>query len=366
MSAHKKTVFVDQLSDGEQFQDVFLVARKNLAETKNGKPYLALALMDRSGEVEARVWDNAQMYDVEAVEGGFVLVQAVARPFREQMQLVVSGLDRVEDHEVDLADFLPTSPRPLDVMASELEQVIDNFEDKSLQALMHAIFQGETLARFHRAPAAKKMHHAYIGGLIEHTLSIVGMAYRAAEHYQPLVDRDMLVAGVLLHDLAKIEEFDFSGPAFSYTDRGRLVGHLVLGVDLVRQAARQVPELSSEQLDRVLHMVLSHHGQYAYGSPVLPMTPEAILLSQLDDMDAKMNYLKGVQTRMQGEGWQWSEYQRPLERFLYLPSDLDLHTMAPVPFDAPPCHGGESGATHGTDAQAKKKSAVNRRQQSLF
>lgn len=367
MTVPTKTLFIDHLVAGQQLQDIFLVSRKALAETKAGKPYLALGLMDRSGEVEARVWDNADQYEAQAEEGNFVLVQAVAKPFRDQMQLVVNALQQLPDSAVDLADFLPASVRPIAEMARELEMVIDHLSDQPLQQLMRAIFQGETLARFERAPAAKKMHHAYIGGLIEHTLSIVGMAYKAAEHY-PIIDRNMLVAGALLHDLAKIEEFDFTRPPFGYTDRGRLVGHLVLGVEMIRRAAGQVPDIAPEQVDRLIHMVLSHHGQYAFGSPVLPMTPEAILLNQLDDMDAKMNYLQGLQAKMQGGDWQWSDYQRHLERYLYLrrgETDEAAQAVGHSPFRESDFHPHNNGDP-GSSASAKKKNPVDQRQQSLF
>ena len=315
--AVEKKIFVAQLIAGQQVQDIFLVSKKSLAETKSGKPYLALGLMDRSGEIEARVWENALQFEAQATEGNFVRVQALAKPFKEQLQLGVSFLQQVAEELVQLGDFMPASIRPLAEMAGELDAVIAGIADPALQALLREIFQGETLARFQRAPAAKKMHHAYIGGLIEHTLSIVGMAEKTAGHY-PLLDRDMLIAGALLHDLAKIEEFDFARPPFSYTDRGRLVGHLVLGVELVRKAAEKVADITTDQVDQLMHIILSHHGQFAFGSPVLPMTPEAILLHHLDDMDAKMNYMEGLRSKMAGSGWQWTDYQRPLERYLYL------------------------------------------------
>ena len=365
MSLPVKTVFVAQLVAGQQFEDVFLVAKKSLAETKAGKPYLALTLMDRSGEVEARIWDNAQLFAEQAEEGGYVQVQAVAKPFREQMQLGISSLKRVADHAVDLADFLPTSRRPLEEMARELETVLDAINDPPLRQLLRTIFQGETLAKFQRAPAAKKMHHAYIGGLIEHTLSIVGMARRAAAHY-PQLDGDMLVAGALLHDLAKIEEFYFVRPPFGYTDRGRLIGHLVLGVELIRQAAAQVAEIEIEQVDRLIHMVLSHHGQYEFGSPVLPMTAEAMLLHHFDDMDAKMNFFQELQAKMQNEGWQWSDYQRHLERYLYLrgPGEQDLSVSVPMP--PPPRPRQPAPAPREPSAAPRKTPAGGQRQQTLF
>ena len=315
--AIEKKIFVNQLLAGQQFQEIFLVSRKSLAETKSGKPYLALGLMDKTGEIEARIWENALQFDSQAEEGNFVRVQAVAKPFRDQLQLGVNSLQQVAETAVQLGDFMPASARPLAEMAGELEAVITGIGDPAIQALLREIFQGETSARFQRAPAAKKMHHAYIGGLIEHTLSIAAMAEKTAAHY-PLLDRDMLIAGALLHDIAKIEEFDFARPPFGYTDRGRLVGHLVLGVELVRKAAEKVADITKEQVDQLMHIILSHHGQFAFGSPVLPMTPEAILLHHLDDMDAKMNYMEGLRGKMAGSGWQWTEYQRPLERYLYL------------------------------------------------
>jgi 3'-5' exoribonuclease len=362
-----KKNFVAQLTPGQPFSDVFLVSKKTLAETKAGKPYLALGLMDKTGEIEARIWENALQFESQAEEGSFVLVQAVAKPFRDQMQLGVNALQRVADSEVALADFMPASSRPLAEMAAELDAVIEGVADLPLRDLLRAIFRGATLSRFQQAPAAKKLHHAYIGGLIEHTLSIVGMAEKAASHY-PLIDRDMLIAGALLHDLAKIEEFDFDRPPFGYTDRGRLVGHLVLGVELVRKAAEEVEGIHTEQIDRLMHIILSHHGQYGFGSPVLPMTPEAILLHHLDDIDAKMNFMTGLQAKMNGSGWQWTEYQRHLERYLYL-------RAGGVEEEAKPLISEEgSGDVLGTQAvvsphsapiqQAKK--TLPQRQQSLF
>ncbi|MGI6656397.1 MAG: 3'-5' exoribonuclease YhaM family protein [Desulfobulbus sp.] len=317
MTAVVKHIFVANLSAGQQVRDIFLVARKTLAETKAGRPYLALTLMDRTGEIEARAWDNAVALAALADEGQYILVQGVVRPFREQMQLGIAGLQPVADQHVDPADFMPAGTRSPEEMAAELEATLAGIGDPPLQTLLRTLFQGETLHLFLRAPAAKKLHHAYIGGLAEHSLSVAAMAHRTAAQY-PLVERDMLVAGALLHDLAKIEEFSFARPPFSYTTRGRLVGHLVLGAEMVTRAAAQVDGFPPDQLDRLVHMVLSHHGQYAYGAPVLPMTPEAIALHHLDDLDAKMHFMEEIRSKMGGTGWQWTDYQRHLERYLYL------------------------------------------------
>jgi 3'-5' exoribonuclease len=356
-----KNIFVSQLTAGQQVQDVFLVAKKILAETKAGKPYLALGLMDKTGEIEARVWENALQFDPLVDEGTFVRVQAIAKPFRDQLQLGVSGLQSVAENQIDPADFMPASLRSPMEMANELKVVIGGIGNAALKSLLYEIFQGDTLDRFQRAPAAKKLHHAYLGGLMEHTLSVAAMAEQCVRHY-PLLDRDLLLAGALLHDLAKIEELEYSRPPFNYSDRGRLVGHLVLGVELVRRAAEKVPAIGTDQVDQLVHIILSHHGQLAYGSPVLPMTPEAILLHHLDDMDAKMNYMEGLRRNMTGNDRQWTEYQRHLERYLYLRGD----------------HGGDDGEAGGerredteqesgrSPARESGKSGPAVRQRSLF
>ncbi len=359
-----KTTFIDQLHEGQQVDDLFLVSRKTLAETKAGKPYLALALMDRTGEIEARLWDNAEQYEGMAEAGDFVRVQGTARSYRDQLQLVVHSLAPVNAAEVALEDYMPASPRPREVMVAELESVIARIEDRPLHRLLRVIFAGETLELFSRAPAAKKMHHAYLGGLLEHTLSVTGMAARTADHYQCL-DRDLLITGALVHDIAKIREFSFSRPPFDYTSSGRLIGHLVLGADMVRQAAAQVPELTAERLDELIHLVLSHHGRHDFGAPVLPMTPEALVLHHLDDMDAKMNYISRLREKITEPGSHWTDFQRPLERFLYL--------RRPDGDEAVPGAGGLLQPRAGQRRSAgpgqrgsREKNELEQRQQTLF
>ncbi len=359
----EKKIFIKQLEEGQQFSDLFLVSRKKLAETKAGKPYLALALMDKTGEIEARVWDQAVKYDALAEVGQVVWVQATAKSFRDQLQLGVGSIKQVEAVSISLSDYMAASPRSLAEMEAELDAVITNIGDSDLCLLLREIFQGETLARFVRAPAAKKMHHAYIGGLLEHTLSIVGMAEKAAAHYSEL-DRDLLIAGSLLHDIAKISEFDYSQMPITYTDKGRLVGHLVLGTEMVRKAARKVEGINEQRVDLLVHIILSHHGQYDYGSPVLPMTPEAILLHHLDDMDAKMNYMEGLREKLTEPGWGWTEYQRPLERFLYLHAQEDGQDMpSRSPESLEPV---ESETDKSAPPRLLKKGEAEKRQQSLF
>ncbi len=353
-----KKVFVSGLQEGSRVREMFLLARKNLAETKAGKPYLSLTLMDKTGEIEARVWDNALALDRAAEVGDVVVVQAMAKSYQNQVQLTVSGLQRAERDQVALADFMPASKRLPDEMRRELTAQIASVSDKGLQRLLTKLFRGEVLEQFCQAPAAKKMHHAYIGGLLEHTLSVAGMAEKTAAHY-PGLDRDMLVCGALVHDIAKIREFHYNSLPFAYTDSGRMLGHLVLGVEMVREAARGIKELSSLRVDFLAHLVVSHHGRHEFGAPVLPMTPEAILLHHLDDMDAKMNYIERLQEKQEEPGW--TDFQRPLERFLYLRpldgDDPDRIASGRVMQEATP---------RGRSAPAKAGGSAAGRQQSLF
>jgi len=354
-----KKVFISGLQEGQQVRDLFLVARKNLAETKAGKPYMALTLMDRTGEIEARIWENALQFDAVTAVGDVIFVQAMAKSYQNQLQLGVSHLQRAGEGQVALADFMPASKRSVQEMQQELSLLIDAVADRGLQQLLKILFSGTLLEQFSTAPAAKKMHHAYIGGLLEHTLSVTGMAVKAADHY-PGLDRDMLVAGALVHDIAKTKEFSYKSLPFDYTDCGRLVGHLVLGADMVRQAAAGIDGLGEGRVDQLVHLVLSHHGRHEFGAPVLPMTPEAILLHHLDDMDAKMNYIDQLREKQDEPGW--SDYQRPLERFLYLqPLNEGEVEAAPQQTDAP--------ATSIPAPRKKPKTAkedLQHRQQTLF
>jgi len=353
----RKTIFISDLAEGQQISDLYLVSRKNLGETKNGKPYLALALMDRTGEIEARIWDNAAQFDPLAEVGQVVAVEAQVKAFREQLQLTVSSLVQIEEDGYQLGDFIPASKRSIKEMKHELAGRIDEIADPHLRELLALLFQGETLKQFTKAPAAKHMHHAYIGGLLEHTLSVVGLATRLAAHY-PSLDRDLLVAGALLHDLGKIREFSFNSVPFDYTEPGRLVGHLVLGSEMVRETARGIEGFPPAKLDRLIHLILSHHGKHEFGSPCLPMTAEAILLHHIDDIDAKMNFIDKLSEQVEPGSYQWSDYQRTLERFLLLRGQ-EIPFEASMPSEVHR-EQGEQKAAPGHDSSVEEKRPPNR------
>lgn len=316
-AVHRKTLFIKDLQDGQQVGDLFLVSRKNYAETKAGKPYLALTLMDRSGEMEARVWDGAKQANEIIETGQVIMVQAAVKQFREQLQLNINSLRAVAAEEVLLEEFMPSSTRSSSAMQEELTQLLQTIKNPFLADLLNTIFQGSLLQQFLTAPAAKMMHHAYLGGLAEHTLSMARLADSMCGNY-PQLDREILLAGCLLHDIGKIEEFDFSSVPFNYTDSGRLVGHLVLGSEMVRQNAQKIKGFPADLLNSLIHLILSHHGRHEFGAPCLPMTREAILLHHIDDIDAKMNLIDKLSAQVEAGTHQWSDYQRSLERFLLL------------------------------------------------
>ncbi len=354
-SSTNKTVFVADLSEGRQVNDLFLISRKTLAETKAGKPYLALTLMDRSGEIEARLWDNAERFDEQAAVGNIIAVQGTAKSFRDQLQLTINSLRRVDEGSVPPADFMPASKYDVSEMRAELLQLIDGITDAELKALLNAVFQEQFLEQFITAPAAKRMHHAYLGGLIEHTLSVAGLAGKISDHY-PELDRDLLLTGALLHDIGKTREFSYKTVPFDYTSPGRLIGHLVIGCEMVRQAAAAVPNLAPERLDRLIHLVLSHHGRHEFGSPCLPMTMEAILLHYMDDMDAKMNYIGRLSEQVEENEYQWSDYQPLMERFLLLRGQDEKKTGEAVAGHAAPPPQQARANTHKKDKPAEQPS----------
>ena len=317
IESNRKTFYIKDLKDGQQVADLFLISRKIYAETKAGKPYLALTLMDSSGEIEGRIWDGADQLNEIVAVGDVISAEASVKLFRDQLQLNINSVRVIDRDGVALDEFMPASSKSSSVMKKGLQQLIDSVQDPYLSELLKNIFQGGLLQQFLTAPAAKMMHHAYLGGLAEHTLSVTQLAAKVCAHYQE-IDYDLMIAGALLHDIGKIEEFDFSTPPFSYTDSGRLLGHLVIGSEMVRRKAEKIAGFQGDRLNNLVHMILSHHGRHEFGSPCLPMTREAILLHHFDDMDAKMNLINKLSAQVETGQYQWSDYQRSLERFLWL------------------------------------------------
>lgn len=301
--------FIAELKDRDVVASVFMVKEKTMAMAKNGKPYMNLKFMDKSGEVDGKLWDNVDELDKLFQKGDFVQIRGTASLYMGKMQLVAKEIKRLEEEGVDLADFVPVSPVPLSEMKAELTRVIASLTNPYLKLLMES-FQADAafMAGYCKAPAAKGMHHVYLGGLLEHSLSVVRLVDAIVPLY-PDLNRDLLVTGALLHDLGKVAELSYER-AFEYTDEGRLIGHISIGVEMLTQRIATIPGFPRELAMLLKHLLLSHHGQYEYGSPKRPKTVEATILHYLDDMDSKINGIRSHIAKETAQGNRWTSHHR--------------------------------------------------------
>ena len=324
-----KKVFVEQIRERDVIESPFLVRDKTLAMAKNGKPYMTVKLVDRSGEIEGRIWDRVDEFDALFDRDDFIVVHGKASTYLNKKQLVVQNLRRIAEAEIDLADYMPVSPRSSEEMLAELQALVTSLRDPSLRALAESFFNdAELLRAFATAPAAKSMHHAYIGGLLEHSLAIAALVDSITPRY-PTLNRDLLVLGALLHDIGKIGELSYVR-SFDYTDEGKLIGHIVLGVEMIDERIRSLPDFPRETAMLVKHLILSHHGQYDYGSPKRPKTLEAIVLNFLDDLDSKINGVSAHIDREAESPSAWTSHHRLYDRYFYKGEKAVLPT-APSP-----------------------------------
>ncbi len=298
------------LKPTERFESVFLVQSKEVRHKRSGDSFLALRLADRTGALDAKMWDNvAGVADSFGVDG-LVGVTGKVQVYNNQPQIVVHKLWPVADKDMRLADFVPHTDRDVNAMYVDLLAKIDSFENRHLRRLMRTIFREPGLARaFKHAPGAKRMHHARVGGLLEHVSSLLGLAEVVAAHY-PDLDRDLLLSGVLLHDLGKVHELS-GHRSFEYTDDGRLLGHIALGSAWLDQRCARVDGFPLRLKALLQHMILSHHGKLEFGSPVAPVFPEALALHYIDDLDSKLETMREARAEM-ADGAVWSQFRAQL------------------------------------------------------
>ena len=251
--------------------------------------------------------------------------------FQNRPQLSIHKLQPVPESEIDIADFLPASKRDRDEMFRELQGLIAAFTNPHLKTLLESIFSDETIAmQFRTAPAAKTVHHGWVGGLIEHVLSLAQLAKFTGQHYAG-IDMDLLLAGVFLHDIGKITELTYAR-SLGYSDEGQLLGHIVIGLQMVDEKIRQIADFPPKLRELLLHMIISHHGQMDFGSPKVPVFPEAMLLHLIDNMDSKMECMRGLVERDRMVEGNWTGYSGPLERAVLKKGKyLDGAPQAPKP-----------------------------------
>ncbi|TAN22460.1 MAG: HD domain-containing protein [Acidobacteria bacterium] len=311
-----KTEFIADLKPDTTVTSVFLVLAKEVKRKKDDEPYLDLTLGDRTGQVKAVMWDGVAALQSSFERDDFIKIRAQVNVYRDKLQLKLERLRKLEEAEVNLADFLPTTKADVAAMWIELEQRIARIGNPHLRALLEAIFgDPDIAARFRRAPAAKALHHAFLGGLLEHVTSLCRLAEAVMRNY-PWVNADLVITGVLLHDLGKIDELNYER-SFSYSTPGQLLGHMILVLRILHDRLRALPDFPPSLAALVEHLIISHHGKYEFGSPKLPMFPEALLLHQLDDMDSKMQAMKSqLEDEPNPSGGEWTGYNRSLDRTL--------------------------------------------------
>jgi 3'-5' exoribonuclease len=286
-----KDIYIADLAnfdEGKLFDGFFLVLAKQQRTTKSNKPYLNLILGDKTGQLEGRIWELGDPRIAKDFEkGDIVKARGSASRFDDRLQMKIDQLRVAQPGEVDKSDLLPSTAYDVAALWSQLLSHVDSFTNPGLKLLLTTILSDPaTAAAYREAPAARQLHHAWLGGLLEHVVSLLTLADKVAAHY-PLLDRDLLLTGVVLHDIGKIRELSW-GIGFDYTIEGTLLGHIQMGIDLVEKAIAALPGFPDHLRTLVLHMILSHHGKLEFGSPKLPMIPEALVLNFVDDLDAKM------------------------------------------------------------------------------
>jgi len=348
-----KSPYVSELEPNKLITTSFLVHSKEIRQKKSGELYLSLLLADRTGELDAKMWDNVSEV-IDAFErDDFVRVKGLVQIFHNRPQMTIHKMRRMDDSEIDFGDYFPSSRRDQNEMWGELRGIVAAISNPHLKGLLELVLDDEDIARrYRRAPAAKSIHHAFLGGLIEHVLSLCAMARMATQHYN-FIDGDLLLTGAILHDIGKIYELNYER-GFSYSNDGQLLGHIHIGLRIVSEKLRALPAFPPALRSLVEHMVLSHHGKLEFGSPKVPQFPEALLLHHLDDMDSKMECMRALlESDRQVEGC-FTAYNPALERSL-LKKDLFLNPPEPSkdsppkeapairaaePLPAPPVHNG--------------------------
>ena len=311
-----KEIYLKDIKQGDKIASTFLATEKNMAFSLKGAPYLNVRLKDKTGELDGKVWDNAIEFDRQFKKGDIIYIEGKAASYKNSIQISIVNIKKYAGEDIEPADYLPAAKGNVTAMFNEMITYIEKIQTKPLQALLQAFFNDQKTAElFQRAPAAKGFHHIYLGGLLEHTLSVVRLLDKVADHYSNL-DRDLLLAGGMLHDIGKIYEFNYES-LIEYSDEGRLIGHIVMGVEMINKKIETIPDFPAPLALKMRHIILSHHGEFEFGSPKRPKTLEALVVHFIDDLDAKLNGFQSFISDSNNPDSDWTVYNRFFERFLY-------------------------------------------------
>ena len=310
-----KKQFITDIRAGDRVDDIFVLSEKILSQKRDGNNFLNVTLSDKTGTIKGVVWDNVDQIAAGITSGDFAHVNGSVSDYRGTLQVVIKNMEPFSPDRVDPSDFLPQTSRDIEGMFERLVKRMDSITTDYLKALIDAFFKDkEFVNKFKTAPAGKKMHHAYIGGLLEHTLSMTSLADKIAGHYSG-IDRDLLLTGAILHDIGKIDEFEYQFK-IDYSDKGRLLNHIVIGIKMVDDKLSGIEHFPEDQMLLLKHLIVSHHGTREFGSPEPPKTIEAVLLNYIDEIDSKVNAIRDF-ISSEDPDETWTSYHRLLERHFY-------------------------------------------------
>src|SRR5438045_2192917 len=291
----------------------FVVAVKQIKPKKTGEPYLALTLADRTGQIEAKMWDNVADVLDAFEQDDYVKIKGLINLYKKHFQLTIHKVRKLQESEIEFDDYLPKCSKDINQLWQTLADFVATFNNPHLKSLVQAFMNdAEIAAAYRNAPAAKTLHHAYIGGLLDHVVSVFKSCDLVCRNY-PLVDRDLLLTGAFLHDIGKIYELSYHR-SFAYTTRGQLLGHMIIELEMLQAKLARLPDFPDDLKTLVEHLIISHHGQYEFGSPKLPMFPEALMLHYLDDLDSKMEAMRAQFERDAESDGGWTGYDSSLGR----------------------------------------------------
>ncbi len=308
-----KNSFVKDLTDGQSVKEMFAVKEKTKAKSRNNRVYVTLKLSDKTGTISGKIWENAERKYELFEKGDIVLIEGYTSSYKGVLEIHIDKIRKCGEEEYDIGDFLPVSGRSIEEMKKELFDFVNSVKNEYLRNLLRAVFKDEEfMKKFENAPGSVGIHHTYVGGLLEHTLNVAKICDTVARIY-PEIDRDLLISGALLHDIGKVYEYEVSASIAS-TNAGKLIGHIVIGTHLVEDKIEQFEDFPEELRINLLHLIVSHHGEYEFGSPKLPQTAEAAALAYSDLLDSKTEDFLEIKKNANDE---WSGYVGHLERKIY-------------------------------------------------
>lgn len=315
-----KSQYVEELRSGQTVKEIFVLSKKSIKDKKDGGSYAVLEFTDRSGSIDGIAWDNAVESVTMLSSGDFVFVVGNVNEYNERLQIVVSSIKRVSENETEPRDFLPQTDEDISHVFEEINNFRSKVQNKYLKQLLDNLFDDkELIEKFKRAPAAKRIHHAYLGGLLVHTRNVLKLADEMKRVYETL-DLDLLITAGILHDIGKIYEYTYVRK-LDFSTQGRLLGHIVIGYELVAERIKQIADFPEALRFMLLHMILSHHGEYEFGSPRRPKFLEALVLHFIDNLDSKVEIMMSERKKNKGMEKEWSDYHPYLERQIYLRED---------------------------------------------